>query len=531
MPYNLLVERWIPIRRMSGREDWIAPWQISEANDPPVSLASPRADFDGALIQFLIGLLQTAAPPSTKRAWEDWYDVAPEPEKLRRLLAVHQDAFNLDGDGPRFMQDLALRLTEDATPIAQLLIESPGEQTKKRNADLFVKRGQFSTLGVPAAAMALYCMQTNAPGGGKGYRTSLRGGGPLTTVLLGDTLFRTVWLNVLRRDVFESGRGDAAKTAPGATFPWMVDTRTSEKGQSITPEDMNPGQHFWAMPRRIRLDFRGAPGPCGVFGGEHSQTVAGFWEVNYGGNYKGAFNHPLTPYTLLPDGQPPNPRKGQPDGLPYRDWPLIVTGDGDRQPASVVTSYRQDQRFRKQAACRIHVFGYDMDNAKARAWCDATVPLLWSQPGSELAFAALAAQLVTASEEVRKTLTSKLKEALVRRPADRKWDLSYLNRQFWSATESGFFHALEVGKAELERGEEPNQAREAWLDVMSRAARAVFEAASQEKGDFASTDVKRVAKASNELRRFTSPKAKSVRQAVGLPPVEAATVEPKEGTV
>ena len=519
VPYNLIDERWIPVRRTSGRADWIAPWQIAEANNPPLALASPRPDFDGALIQFLIGLLQTAAPPKTKGGWGDWYDRVPEPEKLRKVLAAHRPAFNLDGDGPRFMQDLELRLDEEPTPIEQLLIGSPGEQTLELNADLFLKRGLCPALGFPAAAMALYCMQSNSPAGGTGYRVSLRGGGPLTTVLLGDNLFHTVWLNVLRRDVFEAGRGDATRVQPSATFPWMAKTRTSEKDRLTSPEDIHPAQHYWAMPRRIRLAFNGQVRRCGVFGGEEVPVVTGFWEVNLGANYKGAFNHPLTPYTVMPDGQPPNPRKGQPEGLPYRDWPLMVTGDGPRQPASVVTAYRQDQRFMKQATCRIHAFGYDMKNAKARAWSDATVPLLWSKLGTEEEFGALAAELVAASDEVRGTLLGKLKDALVRRPAGHRWDLGYLSRQFWAATESAFFSALEQGKASLEQGDALVQVREQWLEHLHRAALDVFEGASQEKGDFAATDVKRVSKASSELRRFTSPQSLSLRKAVGLPPV------------
>ena len=66
-PYNLLVEPWIPVRRRSGERSWIAPWQVTEVEDPPLSIDTGRPDFDGALIQFLIGLVQTAAAPETKK--------------------------------------------------------------------------------------------------------------------------------------------------------------------------------------------------------------------------------------------------------------------------------------------------------------------------------------------------------------------------------------------------------------------------------------------------------------------------------
>ncbi len=58
---NLLESQWIPVRRESG-ESYIAPWQLTEPDDSVLELAAPRPDFNGALLQFLIGLLQTPAP-------------------------------------------------------------------------------------------------------------------------------------------------------------------------------------------------------------------------------------------------------------------------------------------------------------------------------------------------------------------------------------------------------------------------------------------------------------------------------------
>jgi CRISPR system Cascade subunit CasA len=59
---NLISERWIPVRHADGSHERIAPWQLTDGvggDNPIVAVASPRPDFDGALTQFLIGLLQT----------------------------------------------------------------------------------------------------------------------------------------------------------------------------------------------------------------------------------------------------------------------------------------------------------------------------------------------------------------------------------------------------------------------------------------------------------------------------------------
>ena len=50
-------------------------------------------------------------------------------------------AFELVGAGPRFLQDLDPLDDCDDKAIGALLIDAPGAQTLRNNADLFVKRG------------------------------------------------------------------------------------------------------------------------------------------------------------------------------------------------------------------------------------------------------------------------------------------------------------------------------------------------------------------------------------------------------
>ena len=57
---NLLNEPWMPVRRGDGTREWIAPHQISDPNI--VAFDADRPDFNGALAQFAIGLLQTTTP-------------------------------------------------------------------------------------------------------------------------------------------------------------------------------------------------------------------------------------------------------------------------------------------------------------------------------------------------------------------------------------------------------------------------------------------------------------------------------------
>ena len=77
----------------------------------------------------------------------------------------------------------------------------------------------------------------------------------------------------------------------------MEKTRTSKaKGSETTPEQVNPLQAYWGMPRRVRIDFEDLEeGRCDFCGEESDQLLSKMKVQNYGINYSG-WVHPLTPY-------------------------------------------------------------------------------------------------------------------------------------------------------------------------------------------------------------------------------------------
>ncbi|PKO63344.1 MAG: type I-E CRISPR-associated protein Cse1/CasA, partial [Betaproteobacteria bacterium HGW-Betaproteobacteria-17] len=228
---------------------------------------SGRPDFNGSLVQLLIGLVQTA----WDRSGQEWdrdeaIDAPPTPAQLQVLFAPLAQAFAFDGDGPRFMQDRTLSAGDKPAEndIAALLIDSPGEQASKLNTDHFIKRGRVEAICPDCTAAALFTLMTNAPSGGAGHRTSLRGGGPLTTLVLYDpqstgdqprALWRTIACNVLEPDTLRA-QGDPRKTDLKHTFPWLAAQAELQPREETQPLDAHPAQMYWAMPRRIRLHFQ-----------------------------------------------------------------------------------------------------------------------------------------------------------------------------------------------------------------------------------------------------------------------------------
>lgn len=500
---NLLTEPWLPFRHRSGKVVYRPPSALA---DPDVlDLALPRADFQGAAWQFLIALLQTAMTPKNTDAWLDRYQAPPGVAELDELLAPFALAFELDGDGPRFMQDLDSLNDVPEASVSSLLVDSPGVSTVKKNRDFFVKRDRVGGLCTECTALALYTMQINAPEGGAGIRTGLRGGGPLTTLILPEDnskpLWGRLWPNVMPADaVGQPGQSwRAPRVDDRDLFFWMADTRISDKkGTVVLPEQVHPLHAFWSMPRRYRLLFDNESGYCDVCGREAIRLVRRLRSKKHGANYDGPWRHPLTPYRMNPKkpGELPFSKKGQPGGpSSYHHWLGLMLEDeaiSGALPARVVThhlkKYRQVKAARDDGEAfdalfkhtRLWVFGYDMKQMDARGWYNVEMPLVGVPKTHQEALRGWVKRFVELAEKVVKELRDRLKEAWFRRPKDAKGDMSQIDAQFFEATQLAFFTALrEMGELLRKDEEAPTLSPEThrqWYRALKREALALFDA-------------------------------------------------------
>ena len=450
---NLISDAWLPVIRASGKKDKIAPWQVAERNDPVIELNAPRPDFQGALYQFLIGLLQTCYAPTDHDEWLKFWEEPPHGEVLQIRLMAIASAFCLERGNefpalPAFMQDSNLAV-EEKKAVAALLIEAPGDKTIRDNLDHFIKRDSVVNICQPCAAMALFTLQINAPSGGVGHRVGLRGGGPLTTLVLPPeetTLWRKLWLNVLDAENFVDSIGQPTADI----FPWMGQARISDKdGVDTRPEDTHQLQMYWGMPRRIRLiSSEDTCGMCDLCGVQDSKLIKEYVTLNYGVNYMGEWVHPLTPYRFDPKKEkPPLSLKGQKSGLGYRHWiSLVLAHSNDAYCAAKVARTYMDQRARdigSQRIARLWCFGYDMDNMKARCWYDHTLPLFCLEPAQRENVLSWGGDLINAAWDVANNLRMQVKASWFSRPGDVKGDMSTVVQEFWEQSESDFYKLLE----------------------------------------------------------------------------------------
>ena len=489
-PFNLIHRPWLPVRRRSGAIERIPPWQITAGldKDPFLSFAWPRPDFNGAAHEFMIGLLTTAAFPEDNASWRDWWLAPPAPEELKQRFSQLAHAFDLDGLGPRFLQDLDPLECADSKSAATLLIDAPGAQTLRNNADLFVKRDGAAAFSRAAAAMALFTLSCYAPSGGAGHRTSLRGGGPMTTLIvashpnLGDTLWGRLWPNVETRGQIANRAITSLDSTP--VFPWLMATRTSNEksgGRRTTPADVHPLQVYWGMPRRIRLEFQSVDSAhCELTDVEDQVVVASYRTKNYGTNYSEGFEHPLTPHYRQKAGSPKLPVHPNPGGISYRLWPglFVETDDKLRDPAPVVRAW--PERASHAPDARFAVFGYDMDNMKARAWVEKEIPLWRFDDPDIREWCAQFVKLGTAgANTVARLLTGAVKGALHERPKEAKGDYSFIAERFYRSTEGAFQLALDDALALIKENPDADdptaEARQRWAPVMASAALRLFD--------------------------------------------------------
>ena len=536
---NLITDPWLPVLRQHGKRTTISPIQLADGwdTDPVIAVDWPRADFRIATLELLTGLLATACPPDDRRAWLNWWRAPPTSEALAVAFAPYAHAFELDGDGPRFLQDRE-DLVSGAEPAERLLIEAPGDSTVKKNTDLLVHRGQTAALGRPAAAIALYTFQSWAPAGGAGNRTGLRGGGPLTTFVLPGaqpSLWHLVWANVPVMDV----PTDLADLP--CIFPWLVPTVTSNNARVVTPETAHLLQAWWGMPRRIRLDFVpcDSPTPCGLTGVPDSVLVPSWRQRPQGANYLGWGDmHPLTPRYRVKPNTEVLPLHPQPGGIGYRNWLGLVVAerDGLRIPAPAVDTWRNQRaddawgrgNDLQHMEDRLLAAGYDMDNMKARGFVESELPLpAIPDPTIRARVDRLARNLVRAADLAAGLLRRAVRDALFSPGASIKLDwelLSAMREQVWGGTEVAFHDALSREASRSDPGPEPEE----WRKLLRRLALDLFDEAAPLGADGTTLPrsdegIRRLLRARRTLGLALSGYGKdgaALFEALELPPVE-----------
>ena len=457
----------------------------------------PRADLNLACLELLVGLLFLADPPRDDGDWHERYE-KPDPGRLRDALAPFAPHFELTGEGPRFLQDLE-RFEKDAKKgdsgsPDMLFIDSAGDSTAKKNADLMVRRGRYGKLSLPLAAMALYTLQSFAPAGGAGNRTSMRGGGPMVTLMRpldsnAHPLWRLIWYNVPEGDPLPAQRAVEA-------LPWLRPTRTSKNNEIMTPDMSHLVEAFFGMPRRLRLEIE-------------ADLVHGVVQKTYGTNYAG-WQHPLSPYYRQKPGAELLPAHPKPGRVSYRNWLGLAFGQSSETRTMASSVHRFNTMINPPRA-ELLVGGWAMDNMTPRDFNLHVYPTFRLGEEAELRASSLVEAANEASRELKKALR---KAAKVDGSA-----ASAFEETFFAATEAEFVAAVEAILAG-----DGQETEEGWLARLRTAALNLFdEHAVAALADRNLAQIEAIVAARRNLL-FAFSKQKGMRDRLGLSTLEEETV-------
>lgn len=282
---NLLEEPWIPVRADHGagafqlltyRALLCEPgqhWQIS----------LPRDDLELACLQLLVCMTQVMFLPDDDPTLRRRLGEPLTSAEFDAGIVPFADWFDLDHPIQPFMQTRGVKAAE-TTPIQKLLIGLP----EGNNHAFFNEAGEVGHLGGAVAAIALFNQASNCPSFGGGFKGSLRGGAPITTLVFDADLRRMVWRNVLTRPRVAERQIDA----PGPTQDRPTWVAPIAEKSTVHWHQISLMRGLFWQPAHVELVKSSQTRACDVLGGEATTGYSGFLKEKFNFTVEGVWPHP-----------------------------------------------------------------------------------------------------------------------------------------------------------------------------------------------------------------------------------------------
>lgn len=294
---NLLKDPWIPVRADGGTGAFcLLTYQelLCEPGNWQVSL--PRDDLELACVQLLVCMTQVMFLPEDDQALRAQLAALLLLEDFAAGVEPCRDWFDLDHPTQPFMQSRGVKAAED-TPIQKLLIGLP----EGNNHAFFNEAGEVRCLSGTVAAIGLFNQASNSPSFGGGFKGSLRGGAPITTLVAGKTLRDTVWRNVLTRLRIT----ERQITTPGFEQDQPTWVKPITEKETIHWNGIGLVRGLFWQPARVELVKSEVVAPCDVLGGEAVSVYTGFRKEKFNFTVEGVWPHPHGAMTMNLKKDPP----------------------------------------------------------------------------------------------------------------------------------------------------------------------------------------------------------------------------------
>ena len=286
---DLLSKAWVPVRRKNGPAvGSLVTLEELLCGEEEWEIALPRDDLEMACLQLLISLTQVMFPPEDNADLRSRAKSPLAPKEFADGVGKLGDWFDLDHPKWPFMQTRSTK-ADKVTGIQKLLLGLP----EGSNHCFFNEAHEVQQIGAPLAAIALFHQGANSPsfggGPGGGFKASLRGNAPITTLVSGNDLRGTIWRNILTREYLYDRRD-------GYSFDFSKDRPTwvepIERDKTIYVKDIGLLRGLFWQPARIELLKDASKHICDVLGGESGTVYSGFFKEPFGYKVDGFWSHP-----------------------------------------------------------------------------------------------------------------------------------------------------------------------------------------------------------------------------------------------
>ena len=443
--FNVLTSPWVPLARNEQGDpneiEYASYVEILCGEKDSENLSHPRDDMRFFSRMLLSALTQALFPAKDAKELRQRIETPLAREVvMKRIEDVKEDFELLRADG--FMQTPGVEQSGD-DETGRLLLDGKGGGATM----LFRPATRVTCLCLSCGVLAAYGTQAFAPSGGRGYSPSVRGAPPITTLLRGGTVRKSMWLSTLSAE-------DARQFSYGEDppSPWKQDRR-EKAGELI---GLVEGL-FW-KPRAFAFAMAEG-GSCPLCGrvGERLRLpgFAAFSKVA-GGSYR----HPMTPSY---QDTSPNPKKHfwtrnfssqKPSFTATID--LLCEARGEERsekarkkterlarPAPIVKQWRD--RFSDLSAALV-ILDYASDKASIRGRLSEEFPLSLRLTDPDLGDDVR--RLTRFAEEALFLLEKHLRQARRKRAASKKdpWSIAWSDvaSSFWQLTEPAFWTAFDV---------------------------------------------------------------------------------------
>jgi len=280
---NLLLNDWVPVQKEGVFQHISLKALLTQDDSWQISL--PRDDLEMACLQLLVSLTQVLFIPEDKTELQARIRQPLAESDYSAAIEGKSDWFELDHPQTPFMQVRGVKAKE-LTDMAKLFAGLTGA-----TSSAFVNEPALaSQLCVSCTTIGLFNQAINCPSFGGGFKASLRGSSPITTLILGGNLRQTLWRNVLRKEVLS------------VSMPWYETTQHEKPNwvelvkpkQSVEATQTGLLRGLFWQPAHIELVKEEGEGVCDCCG-QQGQRYIGFKKEKFVYDFNGAWPHPHGP--------------------------------------------------------------------------------------------------------------------------------------------------------------------------------------------------------------------------------------------